>query len=236
MSNYTAHTETDEATGLTLKIELDDMGGTESPVSEDEAVIFAVLHRRYTNPVLEQRHAQALSFDFTSTEGIAHFENEMDEAGDKSEWIVFPLYMYDHSGTSYQCSEGGNPFSCRWDSGRVGVIALKRADVGTPGEVHKRDGYPDYVVPSYLEQAQQVCENYTAWANGEIYGYVVEDERGDTLDSCWGFIGDPDGYVRDEGRNMLAYHVKKTTEARSAALVEELTESRPDMYAPGENA
>ena len=32
-------------------------------------------------------------------------------------------------------------------------------------------------------------EEYAAWATGDCYGYVIEDENGDELDSCWGFYG-----------------------------------------------
>ena len=32
-------------------------------------------------------------------------------------------------------------------------------------------------------------EEYTAWAIGEAYGYVIEDRDGNELDSCWGFYG-----------------------------------------------
>ena len=32
-------------------------------------------------------------------------------------------------------------------------------------------------------------EEYAAWATGDTWGYVIEDENGDELDSCWGFYG-----------------------------------------------
>lgn len=216
---HVAHTETEE--GITLKIILDAHGDTESPLEDDRAVIFAVLHRRYINPAktLTKFDADDNSYDFNSVEGIAKFE--ADNAGPDSEWAVFPLFMYDHSGTVYQCSTGGNPFSCPWDSGRVGIIAMLKAEVG----------------PDPLKSAQATCETYTDWANGNIYGFVVEDEDGEELDACWGFIGDSDGYVLAEGRDILTYHVNKKREADAAALIEENTRiaaaleaSRPDMY------
>lgn len=31
---------------------------------------------------------------------------------------------------------------------------------------------------------------WKAWAEGEVYGYVVKDENGNHMDSCWGFYGE----------------------------------------------
>lgn len=200
MSEHVAHTE--KLGGLTLKIILDDMGHTESPLDDGtNAVIFAVLHRRYANPaesfdlVAKPEGSEEPFYDFTTPEGIADFEKDMADAGDKAEWVAFPLFMYDHSGTIYKASEGGNPFSCQWDSGRIGIIALKKSEFYGPD--HAEHGKP------YIETANGICDNYTEWANGEIYGYVVEDETGEQLDSCWGFIGTWDSYVLEQGRDML---------------------------------
>lgn len=54
---------------------------------------------------------------------------------------------------------------------------------------------------------------YDQWLRGEVYYYVVEDEKGETLDSCGGFIG---GGVDKDGRELdgLGY---VTLEAREAA-------------------
>lgn len=35
--------------------------------------------------------------------------------------------------------------------------------------------------------AQDVIDGYSRWVNGESYGFVWEDEDGETLDSCWSF-------------------------------------------------
>lgn len=32
-------------------------------------------------------------------------------------------------------------------------------------------------------------DEYSAWRNGEVYGYVIKDDEGNELDSCWGFYG-----------------------------------------------
>jgi hypothetical protein len=32
-------------------------------------------------------------------------------------------------------------------------------------------------------------EQYDQYLRDDVYGYVVEDENGEHLDSCWGFFG-----------------------------------------------
>ena len=34
-----------------------------------------------------------------------------------------------------------------------------------------------------------LIERYETWANGDVWGYVIEDKDGNELDSCWGFYG-----------------------------------------------
>ncbi len=161
--------ETDPKTGCTLKIVLDDSGTAESPLSWDDAIIFAVLHQRYINPAQKQ--------GLNSVEEIESFGIEHAE-----EYKAFPLFLYDHGNVSYSI----NSFACPWDSGRIGSIFLKRSEFPNPEKA-----------------AQSICEEYTSWANGEIYGYVVEGPDGEERDSWWGFIGNPEGYILEEGRASL---------------------------------
>ena len=41
--------------------------------------------------------------------------------------------------------------------------------------------------PSKLMEG--LIENYQTWANGDVWGFIVEDADGEELDSCWGFYG-----------------------------------------------
>lgn len=181
--------------GIVGRIELDD-GGTESPIECDDAVKLAILHRRYINPNPE------CGGDRESLDAWAR-----ENAG---EWEAFALFMYDHSGTSYKPSRSGaNPFSCPWDSGRVGFIFLKRSEfTGDP-----------------FDAASKICETYTAWANGEIYGFILADASGEQLDSCWGFIGER-SYCESEMDDAAACHVADTQEKDARAQEAE----RADLY------
>jgi len=209
--------ETDEETGLTLKIEQDP--DVERPYSHDGSVILAVLHRQYINPA--EKFAGA---DLTTVEGIAEFEAA--NAAARSPWVVIPLFLYDHSGTSYRAGYS-NPFSCPWDSGRVGVIALWRADFDQPKRgALKGEAWQQYKRAHWLKAANACCDEYTAWANGDCWGYVIEDEDGDdTGDSCWGFIGRE--YAEEQAREAFAEALK----AARADLAANQQAERPDLYA-----
>ena len=39
----------------------------------------------------------------------------------------------------------------------------------------------------YLDAEVETYDNYLT---GEVYGYVVEDEQAEQIDSCWGFFGE----------------------------------------------
>lgn len=77
-------------------------------------------------------------------------------------------------------------------------------------------------IPKYDEAYRRLLESldaqvdyYSNWCQGNVYGYVVRDEAGDTLDSCWGFIGEPsDSGVIDDGvcaaKALIEYEKKQT--------------------------
>ena len=91
--------------------------------------------------------------------------------------ITLPMYMYDHSGVSIRTT----PFSCPWDSGKLGFIYV------TKEAVRKEYGWKVLTksrvekIKSYLEGEVEV---YNQYINGDIWGYNCGD------DSCWGFYGD----------------------------------------------
>ena len=96
--------------------------------------------------------------------------------------IVLPLYLYDHGGITMNTTG----FHCPWDSGQVGYIYVTLADV--------RKEYAKRCVSQNLrrqveEYLRQEVATYDEFLTGNVYGFIIEDEGGKTLDSCWGFIG-----------------------------------------------
>jgi hypothetical protein len=171
--------------GVTARIYHDDMA--EQPFAHDDAVRIVVLHRRYIDPSGGECGRDP--------DEVAAWERE-----NAADWFTMPLFLYDHSGTIYRASHS-NPFHCPWDSGRAGIVALRRADWGNGNEPDER----------LAEYAQSVAEEYSNWANGECYGYVLCDAAGHELDSCWGFIGIE--HIRGEAAAVAAAHGAKSAKA-----------------------
>ena len=100
-----AHQETDP-TGLRLVVEQDDHP-LNPRLEFDNHCRMVCWHRRYR---LGDPHDFAEPADFQrAMHGKRHLE--------------LPLYLYDHSGLTIATT----PFSCPWDSGQVGWIAVERA-------------------------------------------------------------------------------------------------------------
>lgn len=186
----------DEATGIVLKFHPD--GDLDQPYADDEGVKIVILHRRYKNPA---------EGDIDTLEEAEAFEaaNRPGRVKGGTEWAIFPLYLYDHSVNVYRvANEARNPFIGRaqhaeWDSGRVGFIALKRSEWGPSAPRTSRK--------KLLSYAEGIAEAYTAWANGWGVGYVVEDEDGEELASCWGYYTLDD--AKPEGESAFAHEVEQ---------------------------
>lgn len=171
--------------GLTACIYHD--ADVEQPFSYDDALRIVVLHRRYIDP-----SEGACGRD---PDEVAAWQRE-----NADEWFAIPLFLYDHSGVVYRVGES-NPFHCPWDSGRVGTIALRRTEWGDGEESDEK----------LAEYAQAIADDYTLWANGECYGYVLCDAAGRELESCWGFLGLE--RVREQAAKAAAWHAARSGKA-----------------------
>ena len=181
-------TEKIEYKGYTIKVELDE--DNESPREWDNAGKMVCFHNNYN---LGDKH------DFYNAADFMEWleENEKD-------LIYLPLYLYDHSGISMSTSTG-YPFNCPWDSGQVGFIYLDRETM------LKEWGYKN-ITKKRREFIENILRGevaiYDQYLTGEIYGYIVEDEEGEHLDSCWGFYDKED--MINEAESIIDYKHKNT--------------------------
>lgn len=123
---------------------------------------------------------------------------EVDELCEKvvhDNFIMLPLYLYDHSGITMSTGSLG----CEWDSCQVGWIICdkKTIDADFGGDHDK--------AVNALRNEVKVYDHYLT---GDVYGFVVEEretvdcpccERPFSwveTDSCWGFYG---SNVRENG-------------------------------------
>ncbi len=136
-------------------------------------------------------------------------------------WL--PIYMYSHSGDTIATT----PFSCGWDSGMVGIVFISKKQF-TKDEYYgirkswntdrKRD-WAHGLLDSWVEG----LDNYIT---GCVFGYKVErldedDEVGDEIASCWGFVGDSSRTeMLTQALVEVGYDLKKIVEAESKASLD----------------
>jgi len=175
-----------------IKIEQDDMEFN-NPRKWDNLGLMVCFHRRYN---LGDTH------EFTPE------ETKIIENNDN--YISLPLYLYDHSGITMNTTG----FSCRWDSGQVGIICVPREKVRKEFKV-KRIGRQLYNKVIKILKAE--VELYDKYIRGEVFYYLVEDiSEGDLLDSCGGFFDYEE--CLSEAKSIIDYRIKTTPQQLSLAV------------------
>jgi hypothetical protein len=92
--------------------------------------------------------------------------------------VILPVYMYDHSGITIAT----HPFSCPWDSGQIGFIYTTKKQITLLGcDIinNKKE---------IIRQLEAEIKEYDAYLRGDIYGYVILDRAGETVESCAGYL------------------------------------------------
>ncbi len=139
-----------------------------------------------------ERQQDRLAAKTFSKEDWAEFhkwcQNTIDTHFDKY-YISHDLYLYDHSGLTMSTGS----FSCRWDSGQVGFIAVSKE------KVRKEYGWPRLTkarVEKILGYLDGEVETYATYLEGAVYGFTIyehdideDPHEGEYGDSCWGFYG-----------------------------------------------
>ena len=176
---------------LTITIAYDEYHDMWDYLREKEDVFAVTKPNRYFDlrgPCMKWKDVEVYA------ENIKAYENgDLDPEDEEEAWVIeeiekitkeyeiFPLYAYVHSGASFRL--GG--FSCPWDSGQCGFV-LVRKDAGWVVEEGEK---PEQ---AYLKAAESFVKDLDNVAQGYVYRYSVEDEDGDIIDSCCGFVGDYD--------------------------------------------
>lgn len=154
---------------------------------------FITKERNYKSPDGEnapeiQQIIEDTAQDATSTEDhMKLIKKAIKEQGEKVLYIT-PVYRYEHGGVVYRrgTASGFDYSNC----GFYIVTDKTQKECGTPRKLFEK------VIDDELE-------TYTKYANGTVYGFVLHDESGDVIDSCWGFydIDDIKEYLPKEYKN-----------------------------------
>lgn len=154
----------------------------ENPYEGDDSTKIVILHRRYCDP---------------AKWSCGKTPEEVERWAKKHPgWFVMPLWLYDHSGTVYRVAES-NPFHCPWDSGRVGIIAIRKKDWSRKNDPNREQKLIGY--------CNDIAETFTMWANGETYRYEIWNEHDECIDSCGGHIGME--YVEEDCRKAAKSYI-----------------------------
>ncbi|MBE0472124.1 MAG: hypothetical protein IBX55_21780 [Methyloprofundus sp.] len=125
------------------------------------------------------------------------------------------VYRYEHSGVAYNTTG----FSCRWDSGKVGVIFALKSDVRENFNVKR---ISRKLVERVEKSLDAEIETYSQWANGDVYGIklfqsLADFQSGHDSDSCWGFYFDGNYDFSHAVKDHFGVEIKGELNSRKAA-------------------
>lgn len=107
---------------------------------------------------------------------------EIDNITNRNDIVWLPVYAYIHSGVTVNTTG----YSCPWDSGQCGIIYVEKETI------LKEYGAKRFT-KAMREKAEEILrmevKEFDQYLTGDVYGFVIEDENGETMDSCWGFYG-----------------------------------------------
>lgn len=184
--------ETEQVGKYTVKVFYDDTGCNE-PFDCDMPNTWGIdlsNHRDYKSPT----YGDSCPFDYINNMGKEPEDMDSDAQQELSDfnrdYVWLPVYMYSHSGRTVRTY----PFSCKWDSGCAGIVYMSKAEAA-------KEGITD--IEEWLTSTVKELDYHMT---GQVYGYIVENEDGDELDSCWGFVGEIE-YCMEEGKSTAQYYV-----------------------------
>lgn len=183
--------ETLEYRGHTIKINNDTC--LDSPREWDNLGTMYFFHRRYD---LGDKH------NFNSPEDLQ--ENITGKTH-----LILPVYMYDHSGITINTTG----FSCRWDSGQLGIIAVSKEKI-------RKEFSAKIISKKLKERVYKLLDGevktYDQFLRGDVYYYVTEDAEENSIDSCGGFYGLDDCITG--AKESIDYNVKRCGEQLALSL------------------
>lgn len=132
---------------------------------------WALYHKRYNL-------RNNTDIDASDYDGWEHFKKNLDAV------VILPVYMYDHSGVTISTV----PYACPYDSGQLGFVYYTRQMIKEMFGWKRVTKARRQTLETYLDNEVRV---YDSILRGEVYGYEIQDQDGNDIDSCWGFVGEP---------------------------------------------
>ena len=195
--------ETYESDRYRLEIHCD-YSSDYSPMDDDNLSTIVCSHGRYALGNYDK-------VDFKAYDSwYDYYRALIKSLGGKKEIIYeSPLFMYDHGGVVLSLS----PFSCRWDSGKVGFVFVTRKSIKAMKGVTR---ITKKVKAEIAESVAAELYEYNNYLAGNVYGFELyvlatckccDHNASELEDSCWGFIADDDVKALEEMKGCLGLPV-----------------------------
>jgi len=170
-----------------LKLEVVEDMHPFDPREDDNLTTMICFHRRYN---LGDKHSYKHS-NYNNWE-----EMKTDIIKQENAAIIYPLYLYDHSGITISTT----PFGDRWDSGQIGFVYISKQSICKNFNVKRITQKVKELATLVLQDEVKVYDKYIM---GEAWGFRITDENESEIDSCWGYYEKHEAEM--DGKNRLEY-------------------------------
>lgn len=180
--------------GMSIKIYYDE--DAESPMSWGNADFF--LCADYRHLFVDKTPISADECRDVLNEGKAFLNG----------YYIFPVSICDHSGIALSLAT-----SRGWDyTNGSAFICVKR-----------QKGW-SWAKSQAEKRAENLLDTWNEYLSGEVYGFVVEDEYEDHVDSCWGYYGN-EGIEQAiaEAKDAIDCELERRAEENRKAFIAALT-------------
>jgi len=186
---------------MKIRIEQDEL--PESPREWDNLGVMVCFHNRYN---LGDKH------DYNHEDHSSWDELEKTIQKEENPVVILPLYLYSHGGITISCesSQFRAIDSAGWDWGQVGFIFARREDVLKEWDKKR-------ISKKLREKIKEVLISevkiYDQFLTGDVWSYIIEDDDGECLDSCWGFYGRE--YCEEKAQEVIESIKKRKVEEKN---------------------
>jgi hypothetical protein len=212
--------ETFQVGGMIVEIHYDtDAGEHCDPRQGDNLCTILHWHRRYQlgDGSIEEHSQHREAMDRGGFKLLDRYLRLVERA-----LIVVPLGLIDHSGISMYVGGGAHMADPGgWDSGTVGYAYVTEEQLTKlcgDGQKYREHDW-------LYEQVKGEVQVYDQYLRGEVYGFVIKDPDGEIVESCWGFLGDPEaegGLISEAKSEAEAYERDRLVELEPPDVAEVL--------------
>lgn len=139
--------------------------------------------------------------------------------------VMLPISVYEHSGITMWLGSKSNHFDSDWDCSNVGFAYIEKSTAEKEGMLDPGEKYDHNWKKWAYEMMDSEMETYRQYLEGEVYGYMTEDEDGieggnNWFVGCWGYFGrdEIDSVIIPEAKSEIDGYLKEKEETRKSNI------------------